>query len=42
MAEEQPSEAKELANAAYVYRKHVQEKMIGVLRDAAVELETAE
>lgn len=38
----QPSEAQELANAAYVWRKHVQVQMIDVLRDASVSLDTAE
>lgn len=42
MTEAQPSEAQELANAAYVWRKHVQANMIDALRDASVSLDTAE
>lgn len=42
MAGKQPSEAQELANAAYVWRKQVQAEMISVLRDPSVSLDTAE
>ncbi|MDX0973549.1 hypothetical protein GOL21_28165 [Sinorhizobium medicae] len=38
----QPSEAQELANAAYVWRKHVQSELLTVMKDASVELDTAE
>lgn len=38
----QPTEAQEAANAAYVWRKHVQEEMLTALRDPRIKLETAE
>jgi predicted double-glycine peptidase len=39
--EEQPSDAQELANARYVWRKHVQTEMLGALRDPSIKLESA-
>jgi len=42
MSEDQPSEAQEIANAAYVWRKEVQEKLLAAMRDPNIKLENAE
>lgn len=42
VSEPQPSEAQELANAAYVWRKQVQSELLAVMKEASVKLETAE
>lgn len=42
MSEPQPTEAQELANASYVWRKHVQADMIEALRDPCIPLDKAE
>jgi hypothetical protein len=42
MPEAQPTPEQEAANAAYVWRLHIQEEMLGVLRERTVKIETAE
>lgn len=39
---EQPTEAQEIANAAYVWRKKVQEDLLQAMRDPSIKLESAE
>lgn len=38
---EQPTETQELANAAYVWRKDVQEQLLSKMRESSISLETA-
>ena len=40
--EEQPTEAQELANAAYVWRKQVQSDLLEALRDPGISPEKAD
>jgi len=40
--EPQPTEAQEAANAAYVWRKHVQAELVAVMKEPTVKLETAQ
>jgi len=39
---DQPSEAQELANAAYVWRRHVQADLVEAMRDTSIKLEKAQ
>ena len=39
---DQPTEAQEAANAAYVWRKKVQEDLLTAMRDPSIKLEQAE
>jgi len=42
MGEREPSEAQELANMAYIWRRHVQEDLVAALRDPSIKLDAAQ